>query len=336
MIGARPRPPRHQASPHHNELAVGGSPRGESRSRSRSPNVHEHKKTSGRANDPAGRSHRQWLTDIATNGMKEGNFKHAFGEAEVAEATAITEETIARGATLYVDLRHLGWVSIDNDDTRDIDQLSAIEEHQDGSVTLHVAIADMDEAIVRDGALDQHAVANTTSIYTPSIVFTMFPERLCYDLTSLRPDTDRPAVVVSVRFADAQASEVVEERIVLARVTNRAKLAYNSVSAWLDGGALPPALAGHDDLQHSVRVQVCLFYSCLPFPSSSAHLILAPRPFSRADSRMASRRACCYSVATTARWSSTVPRRKLSLKATPLWPCAPPTTRGHRRSSRTS
>ncbi len=152
------------------------------------------------------------------------------------------------------DLRALLWCSIDNDDSRDLDQLSVGELRPDGSTRLLVAIADVDALVRRGTAVDQHAGLNTTSVYTAARIYPMLPERLSTDLTSLVQDEDRLAVVVDlVVTADG---ELDGSEVYRATVRNRAKLAYDGVSAWLDGQApAPAALAAVPGLEENLRWQ---------------------------------------------------------------------------------
>jgi exoribonuclease-2 len=147
------------------------------------------------------------------------------------------------------DLRHLPWCSIDNDDSRDLDQLSVA----DGDAVL-VAVADVDAAVGKDSPLDDHARTNTTSVYTAGGIFPMLPEKLSTDLTSLNPGVERLAVVV--QFATSADGAVVDGDVCRARVINRAKLAYDAVAAWLEGaGPLPPAIAAVPGLEAQLRRQ---------------------------------------------------------------------------------
>jgi exoribonuclease-2 len=152
------------------------------------------------------------------------------------------------------DLTDLLWASIDNDDSRDLDQLTVAEAMAGEQVKIRVAVADVD-ALVKDGAaIDEHARHNTTSVYTAAKIFPMLPEKLSTDLTSLNLDEERLAVVVEMTVA-ADGSLVGSE-IFRARVRSHAKLAYNSVAAWLDGsGALPDEIAAVDGLAANLRVQ---------------------------------------------------------------------------------
>jgi exoribonuclease-2 len=137
------------------------------------------------------------------------------------------------------DLRALLWSSIDNDDTRDLDQLVVADPSADGIVKILVAIADVDALVERSSPIDDHARSNTTSVYTAAKVFPMLPERLSTDLTSLHQGQERQAVVVEMAV-DA-AGKITAADVYRALVLNRAKLTYDGVAAWLDGHAPPPA-----------------------------------------------------------------------------------------------
>jgi exoribonuclease-2 len=152
------------------------------------------------------------------------------------------------------DLRDLLWCSIDNDDSRDLDQLTVAKELAGGDVRVLVAVADVDDVVRKDSPIDTHARTNTTSVYTPAQVFPMLPERLSTDLTSLVAGEDRAAMVVQMRVG---ADGVVRESTIFpALVRNRAKLAYNGVAAWLDGQApAPAALTAVAGLDECLRLQ---------------------------------------------------------------------------------
>jgi VacB/RNase II family 3'-5' exoribonuclease len=152
------------------------------------------------------------------------------------------------------DLRKLPWISIDNDDSRDLDQLSCAEELPKGAVRIRVAVADVD-ALVKDGsALDGHARHNTTSVYTAATIFPMLPEKLSTDLTSLNEDADRVAIVVDIVVeSDGEVSSSTVSR---AAVRNQAKLAYDSVGAALEGKAPTPGRAGSSaELTRQLQIQ---------------------------------------------------------------------------------
>ena len=152
------------------------------------------------------------------------------------------------------DLRNLLWASIDNDDSRDLDQLTVAEPLARGQVRILVAIADVDAFVREESAIDRHASHNTTSIYTPAVVFSMLPEVLSTGLTSLNEDEDRMAVVADMVFEAGGA--LAASDLYRARVRNRAKLAYRSVAAWLAGsGPAPRRIVEVRGLDENLRVQ---------------------------------------------------------------------------------
>jgi len=147
------------------------------------------------------------------------------------------------------DLRALPWSSIDNDDSRDLDQLEVCIDRR-----ALIAIADVDVLVAKDSPLDRHAALNTTSVYTPAIVFPMLPPELSTDLTSLNQDADRAAMVVDMTIDDAGA--IVASDLYRALVRNKAQLTYNAIAAWLEGsGPAPAALARVPGLDAQVRLQ---------------------------------------------------------------------------------
>jgi exoribonuclease-2 len=155
------------------------------------------------------------------------------------------------------DLRNLPWFSIDNDDTRDLDQLSVAEHLADGSAKLRVAIADVDAMVRPGGAVDAHAGVNTTSVYTAAGTFPMLPEVLSTDLTSLHEGQERLSVVVDLRVQPDGTVSAWE--LYRAAVVNRAKLTYDGVSGWLDGRAEAPArIAQVPGLEEQIRLHDAL------------------------------------------------------------------------------
>ena len=200
---------------------------------------------------PASRHDR--LREIARNAMRERGFLPRFSPAVEAEAASMASAAVAAEGSAR-DLRKLLWASIDNDDSRDLDQLSAVADATHDGDTILVAIADVDALVKKGSQVDNHAAVNTTSVYTAAEVFPMLPERLSTDLTSLNPNEDRVAVVVEMRVATDGA--LAHSAIYRAHVRNRAKLAYNSTAAWLEGrGPAPPALAAVPGLDRDLRRQ---------------------------------------------------------------------------------
>jgi exoribonuclease-2 len=157
-------------------------------------------------------------------------------------------------ATDCQDLRALPWSSIDNDDSRDLDQLEVCIDEADGRTRVLIAIADVDALVPKDSPIDAHAALNTTSVYTPALVFPMLPLELSTDRTSLNPDADRLAIVVDMAIDDACTIEKAD--VYRAIVRNRAQLTYRAVAAWLEGsGSAPAAFARVPGLDAQVLLQ---------------------------------------------------------------------------------
>jgi len=195
---------------------------------------------------------RALLQQLARDAMRERGFEPEFPPAAMAQAQA-APDTVAAPAPRR-DLRHLLWCSIDNDDSRDLDQLSVSVPSRDGQVRILVAIADVDASVSADSPVDEHARVNTTSVYTVARIFPMLPQRFSTDLTSLNEHEDRLAVVIE--FTAAPDGSILQSDVYGALVRNQAKLAYNAVDAWLTGhGPLPPAAAAVAGLDAQLRMQ---------------------------------------------------------------------------------
>jgi VacB/RNase II family 3'-5' exoribonuclease len=198
-------------------------------------------------------SDRARLRALAIRAMRERGLDPDFSHEELAEAAAVkSAPTTAAEPTR--DQRTLLWCSIDNDDSRDLDQLSVADALAGGDVRVLVAIADVDAVVFKGSLVDRHAAVNTTSVYTPGVVFPMLPERLSTDLTSLGPGEDRLSVVIE--FVVGPDGNLKGSDIYGARVRNHAKLAYNSVDAWLTGrGPLPESAAAVPGIDAQLTLQ---------------------------------------------------------------------------------
>lgn len=196
---------------------------------------------------------KQELARLAADAMRERGLRPEFSADALRQLDRIDGPGEETGAGID-DLRSLLWCSIDNDDSRDLDQLTVAEALADGAVRIRVAIADVDTLVEKDTPIDQHARANTTSVYTSARIFPMLPEKLSTDATSLNPGQERLAVVTEMVFAaDGTPGQ---SRIHRARVFNHAQLAYDGVAAWIEeGGPLPEAAAAVPGLDAQLRLQ---------------------------------------------------------------------------------
>jgi exoribonuclease-2 len=198
-------------------------------------------------------SERALLLRVARQAMVEHGLEPDFPPAALAEASALSGDGGPRDDAAR-DLRALPWCSIDNDDSRDLDQLTVADDPAGGCTTIRVAVADVSATVASGSALDRHARTNTTSVYTPPRTFPMLPDRLSTDLTSLNPGEDRPAVVAEIAVGDDGVCR--ESKVYRALVHNHAKLAYHAVGSWLQGdGPPPPALAAVSGLAENLKLQ---------------------------------------------------------------------------------
>ncbi len=153
------------------------------------------------------------------------------------------------------DLTSLLWSSIDNDDSRDLDQVEWAERTS-GGIRVLVGIADVDCAVPKDTPLDRYAAHETTSVYAGVHIYPMLPERLSTDLTSLNETGDRAAIVIEYTVTDDGSITAPTTPVYGARVRNRAQLAYNATGAWLEKKAdAPSKIAESADLQAQLRLQ---------------------------------------------------------------------------------
>jgi len=152
------------------------------------------------------------------------------------------------------DLRGLLWSSIDNDTSRDLDQIEMAESAGAAGTRVRVAVADVDIAVDIGTPIDRHASSQTTSVYTGVKTFPMLPEDFSTDLTSLNPDEDRLAMVIE--YVVTADGSITSPDIYRALVRNHAQLTYNGVGAWLEGtGPAPGKVAASPDLQEQLELQ---------------------------------------------------------------------------------
>jgi VacB/RNase II family 3'-5' exoribonuclease len=197
--------------------------------------------------------HRSMLQRIARKAMIEKGLMPDFSPQAIDELSKINGPvTKIEGTTK--DLRNLLWCSIDNDDSLDLDQLTVAIPKPGNSVNILIAIADVDAIVKKGSAIDEHAKNNTLSVYTAAQVFPMLPEKLSTNITSLNFESDRLAVIVEMSIGEDGSMQ--SSDIYLAMVKNHAKLAYNSVAAWLeDKGQMPKEIGEIKGLEENLRLQ---------------------------------------------------------------------------------
>ena len=198
-------------------------------------------------------SNRFDLAQIAKQAMTDRGLEPEFSPAVEKEMAQISGPSREQSAAIR-DQTQLLWCSIDNDDSRDLDQLSVCEALGNGATKILVAIADVDALVKKGTAIDDHAHNNTTSVYTAARIFPMLPEPLSTDFTSLNGGEKRLSVVTEMVFnGDGEMTSTTCYRSL---VFNHAKLAYDSIAAWLEGnGDLPDAARAVPGLDAQLRAQ---------------------------------------------------------------------------------
>ncbi len=186
------------------------------------------------------------LLAAARREMIEQGFEPDFPPAALEQA----RRTTADPDRSLRDLTGLPWSSIDNDDSRDLDQIEWAERTPEG-IRVRVAIADVDAAVPRGTEIDCYAARETTSVYTHIHTFPMLPERLSTDLTSLAEGEDRAAIIIE--FVVAADGAIGGHSVSRALVRNRARLAYSSAGPWLEGTAAPPTADA--EMQAQLKLQ---------------------------------------------------------------------------------
>ena len=182
-------------------------------------------------------NHRTNLATIAAWAMFSRGLEPEFSSA-VTQQLAHMKGPAREAGDGIRDLTPSDWFSVDNDDSHDLDQLTLSEPLPKGGLRIFVAVADVDALVKKGTPIDAHAQLNTTSVYTSARIFPMLPERLSTDLTSLNQDEDRLAIVIEMDFSDDGV--LMGSTIYRAWVRNKAQLAYDAVSAWIEGeGDLP-------------------------------------------------------------------------------------------------
>jgi VacB/RNase II family 3'-5' exoribonuclease len=196
------------------------------------------------------------LQAVAKDIMRLHGFQPDFSPAVQQQLATLRAQPLAISAGPSVrDLRTQLWSSIDNDTSRDLDQIEVAERLPNGEVKILIGIAELDAFIPKQSAIDQHAARETTTVYAGVRNFPMVPEELSNGTTSLLENQDRLSVVIE--FVVDSDGRVISSDVYRAVVRNHAQLQYNSVGAWLENkGAEAPAKVGAStDLQEQLRLQ---------------------------------------------------------------------------------
>jgi len=194
------------------------------------------------------------LVAAAHASMIEHGFQPDFPAGTQTELAAIEAQPALPAVDGLADLRGLLWSSIDNDTSKDLDQIEWAEQLPDGRIRVLIGVADVDARVSRGTVIDKHAQFETTSVYTGVSIFPMLPTELSEGITSLNENQDRAAIVVEYSVDSSGATS--DEKAYRTLVRNRAQLAYPGIGAWLDGKAAAPAkVAASSDLAAQLKLQ---------------------------------------------------------------------------------
>jgi len=191
------------------------------------------------------------LATVALQALRYNGFAPELDDASKQALAALRPAPLTPDVR---DLRSLPWSSIDNAESRDLDQVEVAEQLPDGAIRIRLGIADVDALVPKGSALDRHASANSTSVYTGVAVYPMLPEQLSTDLTSLNEGQERVALVIDLVIEKDGSPR--SHEVYRGMITNHAKLAYDSLGAWLEGrGPAPDAVAKNAELQQQLWLQ---------------------------------------------------------------------------------
>jgi exoribonuclease-2 len=194
------------------------------------------------------------LQAVAREVMLAHGFDPDFPPAVLQEVAALKSNPPMAATNEVRDLRDLLWSSIDNDTSRDLDQIEVVQPLAKGDVKLLIGIADVDSYVPKQSSIDEHAASQATTVYTGVRNFSMLPEVLSTGFTSLLEGQDNAAVVIE--FVVSDDGHVKSTDLYRALVRNKAQLTYNAVGAWLEGrGSMPPKVAASTNLQAQLQLQ---------------------------------------------------------------------------------
>lgn len=194
------------------------------------------------------------LHRIARDVMRARGFNPQFSTEVQAQVSQISQRVPVEIDHQIRDLRNLPWSSIDNDDSRDLDQVEVADQISPSETKVLVGIADVDAFVHKNSAIDRHAAREATTVYAGIEMFPMLPEKLSTGLSSLLPGADKLCVVIE--FTAGDDGEIKSSSVYRALVRNQAQLAYSSVGAWLQGtGAVPQKVNDSPELQQQIQLQ---------------------------------------------------------------------------------
>jgi len=186
--------------------------------------------------------------------MQQRGFEPDFPDEVTAQLANLKRQPQIAASNGLRDQRNLLWSSIDNDTSRDLDQIEVAERSSNGDVKVMIGIADVDALVSKSTPIDQHAARETTTVYTGILNFPMLPEELSTGITSLLENEDRASLIIE--FVVDSDGNLTSSDVYRALVRNQAQLQYNSVGVWLEArAAAPQKVSDSKDLQDQLKLQ---------------------------------------------------------------------------------
>ncbi|MEL4280771.1 MULTISPECIES: ribonuclease R [Shewanella] len=170
--------------------------------------------------------------------LRNYDLPHTWSAVIEKKLRRIPDEVTEADKVGRVDLRDLPLVTIDGEDARDFDDAVYAEVKPSGGWRLWVAIADVSYYVRTDSALDTEARARGNSVYFPSQVIPMLPEKISNGLCSLNPHVDRLCMVAEMTIS--ARGKLSGYKFYPAVMHSHARFTYTQVAAMLEGGPIAP------------------------------------------------------------------------------------------------
>ncbi|NQY63637.1 MAG: ribonuclease R [Alteromonadaceae bacterium] len=165
--------------------------------------------------------------------LRAHDLPHQWPEEVLDEVNTLSDEVDEFAKKHRVDLRDLPLVTIDGEDARDFDDAVYCQPKKSGGWRLWVAIADVSYYVRSGSKLDDEAISRGNSVYFPSQVIPMLPEKLSNGLCSLNPHVDRLCMVAEMTVsANGRLSG---STFYPAVMRSHARFTYTKVAAILTG-----------------------------------------------------------------------------------------------------
>lgn len=168
--------------------------------------------------------------------VKDFGIKDMFSENALKEADdvaiPITEKDIKFNNFERADLRDKFFITIDGEDTKDIDDAICLEKIDENKSILYVSIADVTHYVKENGYLDKEALLRGNSVYLLDRVIPMLPHVLSNGMCSLNPNEDRLTLTCEMLFMNT--GEIKLHKVYESIIRSKRRMTYNEVQGLYD------------------------------------------------------------------------------------------------------